>query len=71
MFWKCFLDTLNKHAHLKEKTVRANAPYVTKTLRKAIMGRSYLQTIYFKKRTPESLKKYKKQNSYCTKLYKK
>ena len=35
------------------------------------MGRSYLQTIYFKKRTPESLKKYKKQKNYCSKLYKK
>ena len=71
-FEKVFLDTLNKHAPLKKKSVRANhAPYVTKTLRKAIMRRSNLQTIYFKKRTPESLKKYKKQKNYCSKLYKK
>ena len=35
------------------------------------MRRSNLQTIYFKKRTPESLKKYKKQKNYCSKLYKK
>ena len=33
-----------------------HAPYVTKSLRTVIMRRSNLQTIYFKKRTPESLK---------------
>ena len=49
-FAKVFLDTLNKHAPLKKKSVRANhAPYVTKMLRKAIMRTSNLQTIYFKK----------------------
>ena len=48
-FQKVFLDTLKKHAPLKQKFVRANhAPYVTKTLRKAIMRRSILHTIYFK-----------------------
>ena len=51
-FEKVFLDTLYKHVPLKKKSVRANhAPNVTKTLRKAIMSRSSLQTIYFKKRT--------------------
>ena len=40
-------------------------------LRKSIMRRPNLQTIYFKKRTPESLKKYSKQKNYCSKLYKK
>ena len=49
-FAKVFLDTLNKHALLKKKSVRANhAPHVTKMLRKAIMRTSNLQTIYFKK----------------------
>ena len=57
-FEKVFLGTLNKYAPLKKKYVRANhVPYVAKTLWKAIMRRSNLQTIYFKKRTPESLKK--------------
>ena len=37
---------------------------------KVIMKRSNLQTIYFKKRIPESLKKCKKQKNYCSKLYK-
>ena len=35
------------------------------------MRRSYLEKLYFKKRTPSSLKKYKKQKNYCSKLYKK
>ena len=57
---------------MKKKLLRANqAPYVTKTLRKAIMRRSNLQTKYFKTRTPESLKKYRKQKNYCSRLYKK
>ena len=39
-FEKVFLDTLNKHALLKKISVKANhTPYVTKTLRKAIMRR--------------------------------
>ena len=44
-----------------KKVVRANhAPYITKTLRKAIMKRSYLEKVYFKKKTPDSFKKFKK-----------
>ena len=34
------------------------------------MKRSQLEKIYFKKRTQESLKKYKKQKNYCSRLYK-
>ena len=50
-FENVFLDTLNNHAPLKQEVIRANhAPYVTKSLRKAIMQRSNLQKIYFKKR---------------------
>ena len=46
---------------IKKKILRANqAPYVTKTLRKAIMKRSQLEKIYFNKRTQESFKIYKK-----------
>ena len=69
---KTFFDTLNQHAPVKQKLLRANhAHYVTKTLRKAVMRRSNLQTKYFETRTPESLKKYKKQKNYCSRLYKK
>ena len=35
------------------------------------MRRSNLETKYFKTRTPESLKKYRKQKNYCSRLYKK
>ena len=52
--------------------LRANhASYITKALRKAIMKSSYLENLYFKKGTPESMKKDKKQKNFCSKLYKK
>ena len=35
------------------------------------MKRSCLEKVYFKKKTPDSLKKFKKQKNYCRKLYKK
>ena len=67
-----FLKVLNIHAPLKRKLLRANhAPYISKTLRKAITRRSYLEKVYFKKRTDHSLKAYKKQKTYCSRLYKK
>ena len=47
-FENVFWDTLNKYAPLKKKVIRANhAPYVTKSLKKAIMKRSNLQKICF------------------------
>ena len=64
-----FLDILNKYAPIKKTVIRAShAPYVTKSLRKAIMKRSHLQNIYVKK-TPESLKKLKKHKNYCSRLH--
>ena len=39
--------------------LRANhAPYITKALEKAILKRSYLENLYFKKQTPGSMKKH-------------
>ena len=70
-FENVFIDILNRHAPIKKKVIRANhAPYVTKTLRKVIMKRSQLEKIYFKKRTQESFKKYKKPKKYCSRFYK-
>ena len=41
-----FLKVLNIHSPLKRKLLRANyAPYISKTLRKFIMRRSYLEKI--------------------------
>ena len=66
-----FIDALNRHALIKKKVIRANhVPYVTKALRKGIMKRSQLEKIYFKKRTQESFKRYRKQKNYCSRLYK-
>ena len=71
-FEDTFLSVLNIHALLKKKLLRANhSQYVTKALRKAIMRRSKLEKIYFKKQTNESFKAYTKQKNYCSKLYKK
>ena len=71
-FENIVLDTLNHHAPVKKKLLGAShAPYFTKTLRKAIMRRSNLLKKYFKTRTPESLKKYRKQKNNCSCLYKK
>ena len=71
-FDKTFIETLNKHAPLKKKSVRANQPpYMTKALRKAIMRRYELETKYFKLKTNDTLKAYKKQKNYYSRLYKK
>ena len=67
-----FLRILNPHAPLKSKLLHANhASYISKPLRKAIMKRSYLENLYFKKRKEHSLRNYKKQKNYCSRLYKK
>ena len=69
---KFFINVLNKHAPLKKKFLRANhAPYMTKTLRKAIMSRSQLQTKYFKNKSQIDYLAFKKQRNFCSKLYKK
>ena len=67
-----FLETLNDHAPLKQKTIRANhAPYMTKTLRKAMMHKSQLETKYRKQPTDISSERYRKQKNFCSKLCKK
>ena len=44
------------HAPIKSELIRANhAPYMTKTLRKAIMKRSELEKIYVENKTNENL----------------
>ena len=45
MFLTTFIEVLNKHAPLRKKSLRANhTPYITKTLRKAIMRKSQLES---------------------------
>ena len=72
IFEEIFINVLNKHAPLKKKFLRANhVPYMTKTLRKAIMRRSQLQTKYFKNKSQKDYLAFKKQRNFCSKLYKK
>ena len=48
---------MNKRAPLRKKFLSANhAPYITKTLRKAIMHISQLETKYLKTKTQTDLK---------------
>ena len=66
-----FLRVLEKHAPMKQKVLRANdKPYMTKILRKAIMRRSALKNKYFRCRTEESFKEFKKQKNYTKRLAK-
>ena len=59
-FDKVFLEVLDKHTPRKKKILSANhSSYVSKALQKAIMKRSYLEKLYFKNRTENSLKSYK------------
>ena len=70
-FEAIFLRVLNKHAPLKQKILRSNqVPYMSKTLRKAIMKRSELATKYYKHKTDLALKNFKRQRNYCSRLYK-
>ena len=71
-FEQIFLEILNIHAPIKKKLLRANhVSYMTKALRKTIMKRSELESKYVKSKTSETLKSYKKQRNFCSKLYKK
>ena len=61
-FEKVFLETLNNHAPLKQKTIRPNhASYMMKTFRKAMIHRSQLETKYRKQPTDINSERYRKQ----------
>ena len=48
-FESTFMEILNEHAPMKERLVRANyAPFMNKTLSKAVMHRSRLRNNYLK-----------------------
>ena len=67
-----FRSIVNKHAPLKQKTVRGNeAPFMNKKLRKAIYTRSRLKNRYNKNPTNENKILYKKQRNKCVNLRKK
>ena len=65
-------EVLDKHAPLKRKLLRPNhALYVSKSLRKAIMRRPYLEKVYYQNQIENSLRAFKKQKSFCSRLYEK
>ena len=71
-FEDIFLKVLQKHAPLKKKLIRANhAPYMTKALRTSMMRRSQLETKYYKSKSPDDKKAYKKQKNFVSRLCKK
>ena len=71
-FETTFMTMLETHAPFKKKIVRANnVPYMSKTLRKAIMKRSALENKYYKNNNHKNQNLYKKQKNYCSRLYKK
>ena len=71
-FEEIFLNTLEKHAPIKTKIIRGNhAPYMNKTLRKAMMKRTQLQNKYYRSRTVTDLKAFKTQRNFVSRLYKK
>ena len=56
----------------KQKKEHANYKfYLTKTLRKAIIKQSELASTYDKTKNTKNYNNYKKQRSFCSKLYKK
>ena len=70
-FEKTFLAVLNKHAPIKNRTVRANEmQYMTKTLRKTMSNISRLEHIYHKIRSETNFHNFKKQRNNCSRLYK-
>ena len=71
-FEHIFLTVLEKHAPIKQRTVRANEkPFMTKALRKAIMRRSFLKNKYQKLKNEEAHKAFKKQKNFTNRLLKK
>ena len=71
-FDQIFLNVLDKHAPMKRKLLRANhSCYISKPLRKAITRRSHLENVYYKNKSEESFKAYKKQKNFAADSIKK
>ena len=72
VFQDIFLHTLNKHAPIKTKTIRANnAPYINKLLHKAIMTRSRLKNKYLQIPSQANHAIYRKQRNICVTILRK
>ena len=63
------MESLNKHAPLKRKYLRANhSNFITKELSKAIMQRSKVHNLYLDVRSDENRSRCKKQRNICVSL---
>ena len=58
-----FLEVFNAHAPLKKNSTANEVPYMTKNLRKTISNRSRLENRYYRDKSIESLRAYKKQKN--------
>ena len=68
-FFDIFINTLDRYAPIKKKKLRHNIqPFMSKTLRKAVMTRSRLRNKFNLNRNPTHWKKYKQQCNFCVKL---
>ena len=71
-FEDIFTETLEKHAPMKTKLLRANnRPHVTKSLRKAIMKRSRLKNIANLSNNPEDMVNYRRQRNLVVNMNRK
>ena len=61
----------SKLRYSSSKIKNSHVPYMTKTLRKAIMKRTELETKSLKNMININLKAYKKQSNSCSKLHEK
>ena len=72
LFENIFMELLNKHAPMKTKYVRANnAPFMNKTLSKAIMTRSRLRNKFLKNPNVINKINYNKHRNFCVNLLRK
>ena len=70
-FQFAFEVIVNQFAPLKQKLIRNNRqPFMTKTLRKAIMKRSKLRNKFNEERNIENWSEYKRQRNLCSNLLK-
>ena len=68
-FLNIFIETLNKHAPIKKKYLRANqGEFISKELNKSIMTRSRLRSKYLKEKSVDSKIAYDEQSNYCVNL---
>ena len=68
-FAEKFCNAINKHATLKNKTIRGNdAPFMNKELAKAIMTRSRSKNIFIEEKSKQNWQAFAKQRNKCTKL---